>query len=41
MNARVVVVAGTRPELIKLSPVIHGLDDPLVVWTAQHFSEEW
>jgi hypothetical protein len=38
MNAlRVVVVRGTRPEIIKLAGVIHGLgDDATMIHTGQH-----
>jgi UDP-N-acetylglucosamine 2-epimerase (non-hydrolysing) len=34
----VVVVLGTRPEIIKLAPVIHRLGPPVrLVWTGQHY----
>jgi len=38
MSERIAVVVGTRPEIIKLAPVIHQLGDrALVVHTGQHF----
>lgn len=40
----IMVVAGTRPELIKLAPVIEGLErlkaDYLFVWSGQHYDYE-
>ena len=40
-RAKVMVVAGTRPEAVKLAPVVHALQahdslDPLLVATGQH-----
>lgn len=38
---RIVVVLGTRPEIIKLGPIIDALgDDPLIVHTGQHYDIE-
>ena len=38
MSNRIAVVLGTRPEMIKLAPVIHRLGErALVVHTGQHF----
>ena len=38
MSSHIAVVLGTRPEMIKLAPVIHRLGDrALVVHTGQHF----
>lgn len=40
MTGRIAVVLGTRPELIKLAPVIHRLGQrALVVHTGQHFDD--
>lgn len=40
MNKRIAVVVGTRPEIIKLAPVIHRLGKrALFVHTGQHFDE--
>ena len=40
MSDRIAVVVGTRPEIIKLAPVIHRLGDrALVVHTGQHFDD--
>ena len=40
MSGRIVVVFGTRPEMIKLAPVIRGLGRrALVVHTGQHFDD--
>jgi UDP-N-acetylglucosamine 2-epimerase (non-hydrolysing) len=37
---RVAVVLGTRPEIIKMSPIIRALDDFYVVNTGQHYDYE-
>ena len=40
MKGEVAVVFGTRPEIIKLAPVIHRLGDrALLVHTGQHFDD--
>lgn len=40
MSGQIAVVVGTRPEIIKLAPVIHRLGQrALVVHTGQHFDE--
>lgn len=40
MTGRIAVVFGTRPEMIKLAPVIHRLGErALVVHTGQHFDD--
>ncbi len=40
MGSRIAVVVGTRPEIIKLAPVIHRLGErALVVHTGQHFDD--
>jgi len=40
----IMVVGGTRPEVVKLSPVIEGLErlgaDYLFVWSGQHYDYE-
>jgi UDP-N-acetylglucosamine 2-epimerase len=41
-NAKIVTVAGTRPDIIKLSPIVPLLNkrfDHALVYTGQHFSE--
>ena len=43
MPPRVAFVLGTRPEIVKLSPVVHaagGRFDPVLVHTGQHYSYE-
>lgn len=40
MSERIAVVFGTRPEIIKLAPIVHGLGErALTVHTGQHFDE--
>ena len=40
MSSQIAVVVGTRPEIIKLAPVIHRLGErALVVHTGQHFDD--
>ncbi|MCI4396869.1 MAG: hypothetical protein JHC28_04855, partial [Thermoprotei archaeon] len=40
-NRPIMIVAGTRPEAIKLAPVIWSLDrlgvDYMFVWSGQHY----
>src|SRR3954471_24731150 len=41
-NAKIVTVAGTRPDIIKLSPIVPLLNkrfDHVLVYTGQHFSQ--
>jgi len=37
----IMIIAGTRPEVIKLAPVLRGLEeenvDHLFVWSGQHY----
>ena len=41
MTGRIAVVLGTRPEIIKLAPVVHALgEDAEMVFTAQHYDPE-
>lgn len=40
-TSRIAVVFGTRPEIVKLAPVIKALDDPpILVHTGQHYDEQ-
>ena len=38
MQSKIAIVAGTRPELIKLAPVIN-LMNPYVIFTGQHYDK--
>ena len=41
MKTKIVNIIGTRPELIKMAPIIKKLDkfyDQYLVWSGQHYS---
>lgn len=37
---KVCVVVGTRPEIIKMSPIVRALDDFFIIHTGQHYEHE-